>query len=638
MPAAASEKPATTKQQNEKRMTVFTISFEPLGQRGECRKNESLLACARRLRVGISSLCGGNGTCQACKVQVVGGSVSKPTPNELETFSRREIKEGWRLACQTYPSGDCRVAVPADSMTTAQRLQVEGLEVKVSPEPPVRAYRVQLSAPSLETPEADGDRLLEALNQRHNVQCAEIDIGALRTTSDRLRSWKWKGQAAVRDGEVIAVLPPRSRELGLAVDLGTTKVAGYLINLSDGRTLAAKGIMNPQIRYGEDIISRVNTAVKSRDGGVQLQRLAIDAINELCADLCAEAGADTEQVVEAVVVGNTAMHHLLLNLPVKQLAVSPFVPAVSRSLEVKARDLGLDIASGAYVHLLPNIAGFVGADHVSMLVATDAWQAKETTVALDIGTNTEVSLIHEGQVTTTSCASGPAFEGGHIKYGMRATTGAIERLRIEGDRIQYQTIDQAPPVGICGSGILDALAQLYLAKVIDEGGRITDKRPRVRTYKGQREFVLVSREERDGKPAITVTQHDVRELQLAKAAIRTGIQVLLETAGCVEDDIGQVIIAGAFGTYIDMSSAVAIGMLPSLPMKRFRQVGNAAGMGAKLALISVKCRAQAEAIVSRVSYVELASSPGFQPVFMQASYLGRYRIVDGRREKLTDAD
>jgi uncharacterized 2Fe-2S/4Fe-4S cluster protein (DUF4445 family) len=272
------------------------------------------------------------------------------------------------------------------------------------------------------------------------------------------------------------------------------------------------------------------------------------------------------------------------------------------------------------------------------LLATDAWQAKETTVALDIGTNTEVSLIHKGKIVTTSCASGPTFEGGHIRYGMRATTGAIERLRIDGDKIQYQTIDGAPPIGICGSGILDALAQLYLAKVIDESGRMMNNHPRVRNYKGQREFILVSKEERKRKPAITITQHDVRELQLAKAAIRTGIQILLETSGCAEEDVKQVIIAGAFGTYIDISSAVAIGMLPSLPLNRFRQVGNAAGMGAKLALISLKSRAKAQAVASRVSYIELASSPNFQPTFMQASYLGRYRIVDGRREKLTYAD
>lgn len=615
-------------------MADFTIDFEPVGLRGECQENESLLACARQLGVGISSICDSKGTCHSCKVQVISGTVSKPTPNELETFSRREIKGGWRLACQTYPASDCKIAVPAESMTTPQRLQVEGLEVKVRPESPLRAYRLQLVAPSLSAPQADADRLLKALNQQHKLRCTKVNIGALRTISDQLRSWKWKSQAVVRNGEVIAILPQKIRQLGLAIDLGTTKVAGYLVDLGDGRTLAAKGVMNPQISYGEDIISRINRVIKSPDEGMQLQKLAVDAINELSTDLCAEAGAKPEEIVEAVVVGNTAMHHLFLRLPVKQLALSPFVPAVSQALEVRAGELGLNIAPGAYVHLLPNIAGFVGADHVAMLLATDAWQAKKTTVALDIGTNTEVSLICKGKIAATSCASGSAFEGGHIKYGMRAATGAIERLRIDGDKIQYQTIDGAPPVGICGSGILDALAQLYLAKIIDEGGRIIDNRHRVRAYKGQREFILVSKEERKGKPAITITQHDVRELQLAKAAIRTGIQVLLETSNCSEAEIKQVIIAGAFGTYIDVASAVAIGMLPSLPLNCFRQVGNAAGMGAKLALISLKSRAKAQAVASRVSYIELAGAPKFEQVFVQANYLGRYRIIDGKKEAI----
>jgi len=270
-----------------------------------------------------------------------------------------------------------------------------------------------------------------------------------------------------------------------------------------------------------------------------------------------------------------------------------------------------------------------------MLLATEVRQKKGPIVAIDIGTNTEVSLVHDGKIATTSCASGPAFEGGHIKYGMRAATGAIERLQITGDSIQYQTIGEAPPVGICGSGILDALAQLYLAGIIDEGGRITGDHPRLRTYRGQHEFILVSKEERGGQPAITITQRDVRELQLAKAAIRTGIQALLETSGVSEDKIKQVIIAGAFGTYINVASALEIGMLPFLPLNRFRQAGNAAGMGAKLALISLKKRAQAQALTSRVHYIELASAPDFEQTFMQASYLGRYRIIDGKREAIS---
>ena len=615
-------------------MTAFTIDFEPVGLRGKCRRNESLLACARRLGVGISSICGGQGTCHSCKVQILSGTVSKPTSNEPEVFTSQELKEGWRLACQTYPTSDCKLTVPPESMTTPQRVQVEGLEITVHPEPPVQAYRLQLAAPSLSAPRADADRLLQALNQQHQLHCGKVDINALRILSDQLRSWNWECQAVVRNDEVIALLPRPSHQLGLAIDLGTTKIAGYLVDLSNGRTLAAKGVMNPQISYGEDIISRITGVIQSPDEGVPVQKLAVEAINELSADLCAELGANTEEIVEAVVAGNTAMHHLFLGLPVRQLALSPFVPAVSRALDVKAGDLGLRIAPGAYVYLLPNIAGFVGADHVAMLLATEVLQAEGPIVALDIGTNTEVSLVNKEEVATVSCASGPAFEGGHIKNGMRAATGAIERLRIADDSIQYQTIGEAPPVGICGSGILDALSQLYLARIIDEGGRIVENHPRVHTYKGQREFVLVSKEERDGQPAITITQQDIRELQLAKAAIRTGIQVLLEANGCSEDEIKQVIIAGAFGTYIDVANAVAIGMLPSLPLNRFRQAGNAAGMGAKLALISLSKRAEAQAIASRVKYIELASAPNFEQTFIQASYLGQYRIIDGRREEI----
>ena len=615
-------------------MTAFTIDFEPVGRRGKCQRNESFLACARRLGVGISSICGGKGTCHSCKVQVLSGTISKPTSNELEVFSSQELKGGWRLACQTYPTSDGKLTVPPESMTTPQRVQVEGLEITVRPEPPVLAYRLQLAAPSLSAPHADADSLLEALNQQYHLHCGKVDIDVLRILSDRLRSWNWECQAVVRNDEVIALLPWPGHQLGLAIDLGTTKIAGYLVDLSDGRTLAAKGVMNPQISYGEDIISRITGVIQSPDEGMPVQKLAVEAINGLCADLCAEVSASTEEIVEAVVVGNTAMHHLFLGLPVRQLAIAPFVPAVSWAVDVKAGDLGLRIAPGAYVYLLPNIAGFVGADHVAMLLATEVLSAEGPTVALDIGTNTEVSLINNGEVTATSCASGPAFEGGHIKYGMRAAAGAIERLRIADDGIQYQTIEQAPPVGICGSGILDALSQLYLAGIIDEGGRIMDNHPRVRTDQGQREFVLVSEEERGGQPAITITQYDVRELQLAKAAIRTGIQALLEANGCSEDEIKQVVIAGAFGTYIDVASAVAIGMLPSLPLDRFRQAGNAAGMGAKLALISLSKRAEAQAVASRVNYVELADTPNFNQTFIQASYLGRYRIIDGKREEI----
>jgi uncharacterized 2Fe-2S/4Fe-4S cluster protein (DUF4445 family) len=291
----------------------------------------------------------------------------------------------------------------------------------------------------------------------------------------------------------------------------------------------------------------------------------------------------------------------------------------------------LHLAAGAYVHLLPNIAGFVGADHVAMLLSTIGNQDNGVILALDIGTNTEVSLINGGEIFSVSCASGPAFEGGHIKHGMRAAEGAIERLKITDKNVQYQTIGGMPPIGICGSAILDALAQLYAIGVLDKGGRMHNNHPRVRSKHEEYEFVLVNKEESGGQFAITITQRDIRELQLAKAAIGTGIQVLLEATGNSEKEIDKVIIAGAFGTYIDIASAVAIGMLPSLPLDRFSQVGNAAGMGAKLALVSTSKRADAKRIAAQVHYIELANAPNFQRIFIQASYIGPYQAQKQRR-------
>ncbi len=613
-------------------MKTHKVNFEPLGRSGRCRTNESLLACAHRLGVGIISLCGGKGNCQSCRVQVLSGTVSEPTANERKAFFRQQLKEGWRLACQTYPTSDCRLNLPPDSLTSLQRVQVEGQEVAVPPEPIVSAYQVKLSIPSLADPQADADRLLKVLNRQYHLHCHAIDISALRKLSPQLRSWDWQCRASVRAGEVIAFGPWPSRQLGLAVDLGTSKISGYLVDLGSGQTLAAKGVTNPQASYGADIISRISYAMKSPGKGVRLQKLVVKAINQLVIDLCAEAGAEAEEIVEAVVVGNTAMHHLLVGLPVRQLALSPFVPAVSRALDIKASNLGLHLAPGAYLHLLPNIAAFVGADHTAVLLATLDDKSRGMTVAIDIGTNTEVSLIDKGKIVATSCASGPAFEGWHIKDGMPAASGAIERLRIVNDSIQYQTIDGTPAIGICGSGILDAMAQLYLAGVLDKDGKMAQNHPRVRFEDEHLEFVLVSEKERDVRRAIVITQQDVRELQLAKAAIRTGIQVLLEASGHGEEEIQKVIIAGAFGTYIDVASAIAIGMLPSLPLGRFQQVGNAAGTGARLALISLSKRGESQKIASRVRYIELANVPSFNQIFIQASYLGRFRLRQGKRE------
>ena len=610
-------------------MTTYHIEFQPIGRRGGCNEKDSLLDCARNLGAGISNVCGGKGKCQSCKVRVVKGETTDPAQSEEKVFTRDELGQGWRLACQAYPKGDCRVEIPPESMTAPQRTQVEGLELVVEPAPPVHAFKLRLSAPTLSDARADADRLLVSLKQQHGVECLKIDGEVLSALSPALRSWNWECRVAVRSSEVISISPFQARQFGLAIDLGSTKIAGYLVSLEDGKTLASKGIMNPQISYGEDIISRMDAVMRSPSEGKKLQHLVVEAINELASDLCEKIGGLPEEIVEAVIVGNTAMHHLFLGLPVRQLALSPYIPAACIALDYKARDLGLHLASGAYLCVFPNVAGYVGGDHVAVLLALKAAGIHGLTLALDIGTNTEVSLIDNERLSSVSCASGPAFEGYQIKHGMRAGRGAIEKVRINDREIQYQTIDGVTPIGICGSGVLDTLAEMYTSGIVDRGGRILEGHSRVRDKSGYREFVLVSEEESGDRPAIVVTQEDIRHLQLAKAAIRTGIQVLLDVNGKSDKEIDHIVIAGAFGSFIDLSSAITIGMLPDLPLTRFRQVGNAAGSGARLALISSAMRAEAWKLASQVRYVELATAPQFNDTFIRACYLGDLKETAG---------
>jgi len=455
----------------------YQVELEPLGRRGRFFSGASVTEMAVQLGVDLISLCGGAGKCGHCKVQIVRGQVSAPTLAEQEILNDKELGNGYRLACQTYAKGDLVVHIPPESLSTPQRIQVEGVEPDVMPEPLVQGYEIRMSAPSLADLQADDDQLVEELKQQHNVDCTSMDTEVLGKLSTELRSQNWRVHATMRNSELIAIGPWPSRHLGLAVDLGTTKVAGYLLDLESGKTVASKGIMNPQIAYGEDVITRINMARRGSDEAKRMQNLVVEGINSIAAELSAQVDAGPEQIVDAVVVGNTAMHHLLLCLPVDQLACAPHVPSVRQALDIKAREVGLSVSPGAYIHLLPNIAGFVGADHVAMVLSTGVFKAKGVVLAVDIGTNTEICLADHGKMTSVSCASGPAFEGAHIKFGMRAAAGAIERLRLVDQEIEYHTIEGRKPIGICGSGILDTMAQLYIAGVLDKDGRMTENHP-----------------------------------------------------------------------------------------------------------------------------------------------------------------
>ncbi|MEI8132605.1 MAG: ASKHA domain-containing protein [Leptolinea sp.] len=416
-------------------------------------------------------------------------------------------------------------------------------------------------------------------------------------------------------------MPYRSYGLGLAVDIGTTKIAAYLLNLSDGKALSKMGVMNPQIRYGEDVISRIAFTDTKKEGRRILQECLIDVINELIISLCNEAGVQPQQIVEVVTVGNTAIQHFFAGFPVRQLALSPYVPSVNIPLDLSAHELGLNLSPGVYVHMPANIGGFVGADHVAMMLSTKAYKAHQTTLALDIGTNTEISLVHDGKLICCSCASGPAFEGAHIKHGMRAANGAIERLRILDGQVRYQTIGNQPPLGLCGSGILDAVAELRNNAIINDRGAFLAEFPGVFVSDQGKEFLLIDKQHSGSGQEITISRRDINEILLAKSAIRTGIGLLLQVAGLEENDIQQFIVAGAFGTYLDIESAVTIHMFPDLPRERFKQVGNAAGLGAQMMLVSACERAAAYEFARRMTYIELITQPDFKEVFMQSMYL-----------------
>ena len=593
---------------------MFVVDFEPVGRRGKFSADQSLLDCARQLSVSLVSICGGMSSCHRCKVQIVSGDVNEITAEEKSIFSEKELTKNYRLACLTYPRSNVKIHIPPESLSAPQRTQVEGLELDVEPEPIVRGLSLQLTAPSLEAPEPDDQNIWAALAEQHDVQMGSMDLLVQQGLSLQLRKCDWKVRVALREKEIVALGDASTRWLGLAADIGTTKIAVYIVDMETGKTLASKGLMNPQISYGEDVVSRIFAAGKSEENAVKLQTVLMDALSETVEDLCSEIHASPSNVVDAAIVGNTAIHHLFLRLPVTQLGMSPYVPAVRAAVDIKARDLGLRIAQGAYVHLLPNVAGYVGADHVAMLLATRIADAGRAMLALDIGTNTEICMAREGKLASVSCASGPAFEGAHIKYGMRAAPGAIEHVRLSGRQLEIQTIGGQSPIGICGSGLLDVVAQLRVNNVLDITGRMNEH-PLVRKVNGNTEFVLVDRGDQD---SITVSQTDVRELQAAKAAIRVGIDALVEAAGLSDDEIAEVVIAGAFGTFIDVESAITIGMLPALPLDRFKQVGNAAGTGARMALISRSQRLQAEKIALRDEYIELASVDGFNRKFAKA--------------------
>ena len=589
------------------------VTFDPDNRQGVHQAGTTLLATAQQHGVAIANACGGRGICKTCVVHFIDGNVPEASAADQHFFSAARLGKGWRRACQVEPNANCTVHIPARARAVSERMQVDGSDFWIPPEPAVKTFSLSLGAPSLEDSLADADRLMKAVNDAAGISCSKIDANVLRSLPETMRQHDWNVAAVVRFDEIIALQAHDAKLTGLAVDLGTSNIGIFLVNLHNGTTIAATGIENPQVKFGSDVIARVGAAVKSPDSADEMHRLVVTAINRAAGNLCKNHHLDAEQIADVVVAGNTVMHHLFARLPLRGLGLAPFIPVIAAGMDFKAGDLGLHAARGAYVHLLPNIAGFIGGDHSAMLLGICADTEQRTVVALDIGTNSEISLIHQGKISSLSCPSGPALEGGHISCGMRAASGAIEGVAVNDDVIKLEIIGEASPLGVCGSAVLDIVAAFYRAGGINQRGQINEAYVHASQRDGERCFLL-----HEGEPEVVFTQKDIRAVQLAKGAIRAGIDLLLETAGLDYGQLDKIVIAGAFGNYIRIESAIAIGLFPDLPVDRFEQVGNAAGIGAKLALLSLPYRERARLLAAGSQHITQAGSARFNHLFMQA--------------------
>jgi len=475
---------------------------------------------------------------------------------------------------------------------------------------------VTLPQPTLDDNRSDGQRLIDAVNQIESNHCETIDFQLLKSISSILQQHNWTVQAIIKGTEIIGIQPVKSPLLGLAIDLGTTNLAVLLIDLISGNTLVSSGIENPLKKFGADIIARISQAKGKPEILQEMQQLLIKAINTAATKLCADKHFNTSSIVDVVAAGNTAMHHLFLGLSVDKLGVVPFTSVINNIQDIKTRELGIDISPGAYLHMMENIAGFVGGDHTAMLMGIRADIEKRSIIAIDIGTNTEISLLHKGKIHSLSSPSGPALEGGNISYGMGAAKGAIEIIKVNGDRVDIKTIGNKKAIGICGSAVLDAVAEFYQSGDINFRGQITKGSSYI-IKRGRINDLCLS----DKNPKVLFTQEDVRNVQLAKAAIRAGIDYLLEKAELQVEELDKIVIAGAFGSYIRVESALKIGMFPELPIDRFEQVGNAASIGAKLALVSLPIREQSKTLAASVDHFEQAASTNFMDRFVNSIHL-----------------
>lgn len=642
------------------------VILQPSGRRGYVAHGMSLRAAARELGVEIESICAENATCGKCKVLIEAGvfaryniesrreHLSPVEADEAAYFTKRQKMlemRGWtvgqvRLSCQARVCGAVLVNVPEESRGNKQIIRKSATERPVEIIPAVRKYYVEMTPPSLANPRGDWERLAEALvgamrlvrRGEENLPQPDdlaIDYQVLRELANTLREGDWRVTVTVwMDREVIRVQPGYHEDsYGVAVDIGSTTIAAYLCDLRTGEIVAAESEMNPQIVYGEDIMSRIHYTMDEAKGLAVLNQAVGDGLNKVFRRAARQARIKTDDILEVVLVGNTTMHHLVLNLPPRHLGLAPYVPTLHRALDVKARDAlpALDVNKAANVHLLPIEASFVGADNMAVLIAEEPYNQDEMLLIIDVGTNAELVLGNRQRLLCTSTPTGPAFEGAHIEYGMRAAQGAIERVEIDTATLEprYKVIGvegwntdqreaEGQVKGICGSAIIDAIAEMFRVGILEAKGKFAPgvKSPRIRSGEFGQEYVIAWARETSIGRDIPITMRDVRQIQLAKAALYVAARILLREMGIKQPD--KIILAGGFGSYIDKTKAMILGMIPDCPLENVYAIGNAAGDGARIALLNKNKRREAVEVARRIQRIELPTDPDFQNQFMLA--------------------
>ncbi|UCE79505.1 MAG: DUF4445 domain-containing protein [Nitrospiraceae bacterium] len=631
-------------------MKKHKVIFQPSGRRGEIAEGKTLLEAAQSLGVDIEGLCGKKKVCGKCKVRIEEGYFEKDNidsgMSHLSPVTEDELKHikpedgpGIRLACTAEISGDVKVFVPERSRAGKQVVRKAAKELSIPLDPAVRKYNIVLNQPTLhDMTTGDYERILTFLEEDYGLKGLSFDYTALKDLQDVLRRGKWNISVTVwMDREIIKVEPGFVENCyGLAVDVGTTTVVGYLSDLTTGRVVNTESMMNPQVPYGEDVMSRITYAMSNPEGLEIMQKAIIDGLNQIIRNVVSEIkddGPDPGHAIDDLtIVFNTAMHHIFLGLNPEYIGRSPFIPAVQDSLNVKSRDIGIRINPAAYVHVLPIEAGFVGADNVGVLIAEEPYNQDEMVLIIDIGTNGELLLGNRNKIYSTSCATGPAFEGAQIKFGMRAAPGAIERVQIDpatkdplykviGKADWHTHLEKVNAKGICGSGIIEVVAEMFKAEIIDKTGRFAKdvRTSRVRKdTEGKPEYVLAWAEETSIGTDITVTQGDVRALQLAKGALYAGAKLMMEKLGITKLD--KVLLAGAFGSHISREASLTLGMFPDCSIKNVCAVGNSAGDGARMTLLNKSKRIEADERARWVEFLEIATEPAFEKQFMQAMH------------------